>query len=106
VAAQGVFAVSETHDEKPSAAKATPKTSPNLAMKFGHSRPSSKLSTVPVTTPTANRAIITFDHRLASVRYSGSPVRRCSNSVKTTSDGRAMAKQTNGMCTANDIACI
>ena len=29
-----------------------------------------------MTTPTANSAIITFDQRLASVRYSGSPVRR------------------------------
>lgn len=98
--------IASTKNEKPSAAKATPKTSPNLTMKFGQSRPSSKLSTVPVTTPTANRAIITFDQRLASVRYSGSPVRTCSHSVNTTSDGKAMAKQTNGMCTANDIACI
>ena len=39
-------------------------------MKFGHSRPISNERIVPVTTPTAKRAIITFDQRLASVRYS------------------------------------
>ncbi len=98
--------IASTKNEKPSAAKATPKTSPNAAMNAGHSNPSSKQSIVPVTTPTANSAIITLDQRLARVRYSGSPVRRCSHSVNTTSDGRAMAKQTRGMCTANDIACI
>ena len=37
-------------------------------MKFGQRRPSSKLKIVPVTTPTAKRASITFDQRLAIVR--------------------------------------
>jgi hypothetical protein len=37
-------------------------------MKFGHNSPSSKLRIVPVTTPTANSASITFDQRLAIVR--------------------------------------
>ena len=35
----------------------------------GHSRPISKLNTVPVITPTANNVTITRDHRPASVRY-------------------------------------
>ena len=61
---------------------------------------------MPVTTPAANSAIITLDQRRAMVRYSGSPVRRCSHSVSTTTDGSAIAKHTSGMCTANDIACI
>ena len=60
--------IASTKNEKPSRPKARPKTSPNVAMKFGHSRPISKERIVPVTTPTANRAIITFDQRLASVR--------------------------------------
>jgi hypothetical protein len=54
--------------EKPSRPKASPKTSPNVAMKFGQSRPISNERIVPVTTPTANRAIMIFDQRLASVR--------------------------------------
>ena len=54
--------------EKPSSAKASPKTSPNVAMKFGQSRPSSKLRIVPVTTPTAKSASMTFDQRRASTR--------------------------------------
>ena len=63
-------------NEKPSSVKPSPKTSPYCAMNSGHSRPSSKLRIVPVTTPTANRPIITFDQRRASVRNSSSPVRR------------------------------
>ena len=52
--------------EKPSSAKPSPKTSPNVAVRLGHSRPNSKERIVPVTTPTANRISITFDHRFAS----------------------------------------
>jgi hypothetical protein len=44
-------------------------------VKFGHRTPLSKLNTVPVITPIANRAIITRLHRRAIVRHSGSPVR-------------------------------
>jgi hypothetical protein len=55
-------------NEKASSVKPSPKTSPKVAMKLGHSSPSSKLKIVPVTTPTANRASITFDQRLAIVR--------------------------------------
>ena len=36
-------------------------------MKFGHSNPISKLSTVPVITPTANSVTMTRDHLCASV---------------------------------------
>jgi hypothetical protein len=60
--------IASRKNEKPSSANATPKTSPKVAMKFGHSSPISKLRIVPVTTPTANSASITFDQRLAIVR--------------------------------------
>ncbi len=58
--------IASTKNEKPSSPNASPKTSPNVAMKFGHSSPSSNDRIVPVTTPTANRISITFDQRLAS----------------------------------------
>ena len=45
-------------NEKPSRPKATPNTSPNVAMNSGHSSPSSKDRIVPVTTPIANRISI------------------------------------------------
>ena len=51
--------------ENPSSPNAKPNTSPNDDMKPGQSSPSSKLSSVPVTTPAANRVIITFDQRRA-----------------------------------------
>ena len=54
--------------EKPSIAKPRPKTLPKLAVKAGHRRPISKLRIVPVTTPAANRAAITFVQRLANIR--------------------------------------
>ena len=60
--------IASMKNEKPSRPKASPKTSPKVAMKFGHRRPISNDRIVPVTTPTANRAIITFDQRFASVR--------------------------------------
>ena len=78
--------IASTKKEIPSSANPKPNTSPNADMKPGHRSPISKLRIVPVTTPTANRASIAFDQRLASWRYSGSPVRRCSHS--TTSDER------------------
>src|SRR5262245_45668146 len=92
--------------EKPSSANASPKTSPKAAMKPGQSRPSSKLRIVPVTTPTAKSASIAFDQRLASVRSIGSPVLRWRHSAKSTSAGNAIPKQTRGMCTTNESACI
>src|SRR5919108_515930 len=53
-------------------------------MKLGQSSPSSKLRIVPVTTPTANSASMTFDQRLAIVRWIGSPVRsHTPSSIKT-----------------------
>ena len=50
---------------------------PAKAMNRGHSRPSSKLMIVPEAAPTANKIANTFDHRHASARQTGSPVRRC-----------------------------
>jgi hypothetical protein len=60
--------IASTKNENASSVKPSPNTSPKVAMKFGQSRPSSKLRIVPVTTPTANSASITFDQRLAIVR--------------------------------------
>ena len=57
--------IASMKNEKPSSAKASPNTSPKVAMKFGHSRPNSNERIVPVTTPTANSTSITFDQRLA-----------------------------------------
>ena len=75
-------------------------------MNSGQSSPSSNDRIVPVTTPMANRAIITFDQRRASASTSASPRRRPSHSIPSTSVGNATPKQTSGMCTANDSACI
>ena len=46
--------------------EAEPEDAAEGAVKFGQSRPSSKLRIVPVTTPTANSVIITFDQRRAN----------------------------------------
>ena len=84
-------------------AKPRPKTPPNVAVKFGHSTPISKLNTVPVI---ANRAIITRLHRRAIVRHSGSPVRCPHHSMSRTITGKAMPKHTSGMWAVKDSACI
>ena len=60
----------------PSIAKATPKTPPKRSMNSGQSRPNSKLSTVPVTAPTAKVTAIAFDQRRASSIASLSPLFR------------------------------
>ena len=68
--------IASTKNDTPSRPKARPNTSPNVAMKSGHSRPNSKERIVPVTTPMANSVSPTFDQRLASALKCGSPVRR------------------------------
>ena len=50
----------------PSKANGTPKAAPHWPMNFGHSRPNSNDSTVPVTAPTANVTAMYFDQRCAS----------------------------------------
>ena len=60
--------IASRKNEKPSIANPSPNTLPKVPVKFGHSRPISKLSTVPVITPNANSVSITFDQRRASVR--------------------------------------
>jgi hypothetical protein len=60
--------IASTKNEMPSIVKPSPKTAPNVALKFGHSSPISKLRIVPVTTPTANSASMTLDQRRASTR--------------------------------------
>ena len=58
--------IASTKNEMPSSPNARPNTSPNVAMKSGHSRPNSNERIVPVTTPTAKMISATFDQRLAS----------------------------------------
>jgi hypothetical protein len=58
--------IASTKNETPSSPNASPKTSPNVAMKSGHSSPNSKERIVPVTTPIAKRISATFDQRFAS----------------------------------------
>ncbi len=60
--------IASKKNEKPSIAKPSPNTPPKVAVKFGHSRPISKLRIVPVITPTANSASTTRLQRRASVR--------------------------------------
>ena len=67
--------IASVKKEKPSIANPSPKTAPNVPVKFGHSRPISKLRIVPVTTPAAKSAVITFVQRRASLRYTLSPDR-------------------------------
>src|SRR5579862_7353929 len=98
--------IASRKNEKPSIAKPRPNTLPKVPVKFGHRRPISKLRIVPVTTPAAKSAAITFVQRRAIRRYTSSPVRMCIHSAKSTSAGKAMPKQTSGMWTANDSACI
>ncbi len=98
--------IASMKNEKPSIANPRPNTLPKVAVKFGHSSPISKLRIVPVITPIANSATITRVQRRASVRYSSSPERWYSHSTNRTMAGKAIPKQTSGMCTANDNACI
>ena len=58
--------IASMKNEKPSIPKASPKTSPKVAMNSGHRRPISNDRIVPVTTPIANRISMAFDQRLAS----------------------------------------
>ena len=55
--------------------KPMPKTSPHFPIRPGHSRPNSRLRTVPVTTPMANWIAMTVDHRRASWKATGSFLR-------------------------------
>ncbi len=49
--------------KRPSKAKGTPNAAPHCPMKCGQSNPNSKLSTVPVTAPTAKVTAMNFDQR-------------------------------------------
>ena len=57
--------IASTKNENPSSVNASPNTAPNRDMNSGHRMPSSKLRIVPVTTPAANSAAMTFDQRRA-----------------------------------------
>ena len=58
--------IASVKKNSPSNANGMPNASPHWPMNFGHSRPNSNDSTVPVTAPTANVTAMYFDHRWAS----------------------------------------
>ena len=64
--------IASVKKNRPSNANGTPKASPHWPMNRGHSSPNSKLSTVPVTAPTANVTAMYFDQRWASSSASAS----------------------------------
>ena len=64
--------IASVKKNRPSNANGTPNAPPQRPMKRGHSSPNSKLSTVPVTAPTANVTAMYFDQRCASSRASAS----------------------------------
>ena len=98
--------IASRKNENPSSVNPSPNTFPKSRIHTGHSRPISNDRIVPVTTPTANSASMIRDHRRAMTRYRSSPERRYRYSAYKTSTGNAMPKQTSGMCTASDSACI
>ena len=58
--------MASTKNDSPSNANGRPSTSPKRPIRPGHSRPISKLRTVPETAPIANKTADTLAHRLAS----------------------------------------
>ena len=60
---------------------------PAIRLNPGHSSPSSKEMMVPETAPTANRIANALDHRRASARHVGSPLRRCMPSAMSIISG-------------------
>ena len=65
--------IASVKKNRPSKANGMPNASPHWPMNRGHSSPNSKLSTVPVTAPTANVTAMYFDQRWASCSASASP---------------------------------
>ena len=55
--------IASVKKNSPSKANGMPNASPHWPMKRGHNSPNSKVSTVPVTAPTANVTAMYFDHR-------------------------------------------
>ena len=55
--------IASVKKKMPSNANGMPNASPHWPMNRGHSRPNSKVSTVPVTAPTANVTAMYFDQR-------------------------------------------
>ena len=65
--------IASAKKNSPSKANGTPNASPHRPMNCGHSSPNSKLSTVPVTAPTANVTAMNFDQRCANWSAARSP---------------------------------
>src|SRR4051812_50139378 len=82
--------------EKPSIANPSPNTLPNVAVKFGHSRPISKLRIVPVMTPTANSATMIRVQRRADVPETAAPLRGEGHPPKRRIAGEGGPKQKRG----------
>src|SRR6476659_6139027 len=90
--------IASTKNDSPSKANGSPSTSPNRPISPGHSRPISKLSTVPETAPIANSTAETFAHRCARPSATGSSrtiPRRCTTKIIV---GNATPKQARMMC--------
>ena len=64
--------IASVKKNKPSKPNGTPKASPHWPMNRGHNNPNSKVSTVPVTAPTAKVTAMNFDHRCARTKASRS----------------------------------
>ncbi len=67
--------IASAKKNSPSKANGTPNAWPHAPMKRGQSSPNWKLSTVPVTAPTANVRAMYLDQRCASTRAAASPCR-------------------------------
>src|SRR6478752_1442397 len=61
--------IASVKKNSPSNANGIPNASPHLPMNFGHSRPNSKVSTVPVTAPTAKVTAMYLDQRHRRPRH-------------------------------------
>ena len=89
----------------PRSANGRPSTSPKRPIRPGHSRPISKLSTVPETAPIANSTAETFDHRSGEPerhrRRRGRCPRRCTTKIIV---GKATPKQARTMCQPSENA--
>ncbi len=73
-------------------------------MKRGHNRPSSKLSTVPETAPTAKRIAVPFAHRSGELAILRRARDRCRHSATTINSGIAIPAIAKRMWKASEIA--
>src|SRR5512133_2149143 len=68
--------IASVKNVKPSSENGIPMIAPDFSMKPGHRRPGENESTVPDNAPTAKRMAAPREHRFASSKKTGRPVRR------------------------------